>query len=317
MEHGKTIRVTPGNRRVQGWLTAAGIVGMFSMLVGRLAGTPLGWLAAFAGAAVGLSLPQVWPDSKAGRWLGRIRWGWSLPVLAVTLQYCVAGVTEYSYPGWNCVVPAALVVLLGWRGSCLDGKARERYGKLLMWGVSAAALLLVAFTIYMVSPQRLLPRTGKDLLDGLWLFLISAGAVSFLLPAEGRLPGLVSAGLGASMVAVTTGAESAALAGVLQYPFLTLCNAGAYQLRLGVLATALWVVGEAAILARVLADSPGGKWGKAFSGAVVFLLSVFMPKAEGWKLFLLAVGGTMGYVGLLLGLRTQGRYASGKKYTQE
>lgn len=301
MENGKEIRLTPSRRRVHGWMSAAGIVGLFSLLVDRLAATPLGWLAALAGAVVGLCFPQTWPDSKVGRWLGWVRWLWSLPVMAISLHYCAEGVTEYSYPGWNFVVPAALGLLLSWRGSCLDAKALERYGKMLMWMVSVIVLILVAFTVYMVRPERLLPRSWGDVKHALWIFLLSAGAVSFVLPAEGRVPGLVSAGLGAAMVAMTTGAEGVALVRLLKHPFLTICNAGAYEMRLGVLASALWVLGETAILTRILTDSPGGKWGKGISAVIVFLLVCFMPMTEGWKLILLLVGAAMGYLGLVMG----------------
>lgn len=301
MENGKEIQLTQSRKRAHGWMSAAGIVGLFSLLVDRLAAVPLGWLAALAGAVAGLCFPQMWPDSRAGRWLGRIRWLWSLPVMAVSLRYCTEGITEYSYPGWNFVVPAALGLLLSWRGSCLDAKARERYGKLLMWMVSAIVVILVVFTVYMVRPQRLLPRGWGDVKHALWIFVLSAGAVSFVLPAEGRLPGFVSAGLGAAMVAATTGAEGVALVGLLKYPFLTMCNAGAYEMRLGVLASALWVLGESAVLTRMLTNSPGGKWGKGISAGIVFLLVCFMPMTEGWKLTLLLVGAAMGYIGMIMG----------------
>lgn len=304
MENGEAIQVTESSRRVRGWLSASAIVGLFSLLMGRLAATPLGWLAGFCGVAAGLCMPQAWPGSKAGQWLGYLRWLWSLPVMAVSLRACMQSVTDYSYPGWNYCVPAALVLLLSWRGSCLDPKALERYGKLMMWSIAAIALVLVCFTVYMVEPRRLLPRTWKDAADAFWMFLLAAGAVSFVLPARGRLPGICSAGLGASMVAVTTGAESAALVAMLHEPFLTLCNAGAFGVRLGVLASALWVLGETAILTRILSNSPGGAWGKGSSAVIVFLLVCFLPVSEKWRLFLLVIGAVIGYIGMLLGIRS-------------
>lgn len=304
MENSEEIRMTSSSRRVRGWLSASGMIGVFSLLVGRLAATPLGWLGSFCGAAIAVCLARRWPTSPLGRWLGAARWLWSLPVMAVTLRICTKSVTAYSYPGWDYVVPAALVLLLGWRGSCLEPKAQERYGKLMMWALASTAVVLVGFTLYMLNPQQLLPRSWADVSEGFRMFLLTAGAVSFLLPSTGQLPGMVSAGLGAAMVAVTTGAEGAALVSLLHYPFLTLCNAGAYQMRFGVLASALWVLGETAILTRLLSESPGGKWGKGASAVVVFLLACLVPAKETWLAVLFVVGAILGYIGLLFGKRT-------------
>ncbi len=112
MENSEEIRMTSSSRRVRGWLSASGMIGVFSLLVGRLAATPLGWLGSFCGAAIAVCLARRWPTSPLGRWLGAARWLWSLPVMAVTLRICTKSVTAYSYPGWDYVVPAALVLLL-------------------------------------------------------------------------------------------------------------------------------------------------------------------------------------------------------------
>lgn len=299
-------------RRIQGWLTAAALYGLYGALIPYIASATLGWVGALLGALPAVLLPKC---PLPPRWEGTVqtlRRLWSIGAMALSLGLCAEGISDYTYSGWSKWVPALLILLVGWRGSRLDEKAQERVGKLMV----CLMLAMTGALVFLVLPRLDLrfekPTGWGDVWDALRIFLITAGATSAIMPSEGRVPGVVTAGMGAAAGGLATASEGPALAGMVRYPFLVLCDAAAFEMRLSSVGTAMWALSQSALLVLLLCRFPGGKWVKAGVGVLVLGLTLTLPWSDGVIVFLLVSGGILGYLPPLAGMVY--RHFTGRNY---
>ena len=143
------------------------------------------------------------------------------------------------------------------------------------------------------------PRSGADWLELGPFFLLSAGAAAALIPARGRAPGVSAVCVSSGAAAVTTAAEGPALASMLAYPFLTLCDAAVFEIRISSFGSAMWALSETALLIVLLSRFPGGKWVRLGAAAVVFGLSQTLPWGKGVQYTIIIVGALLGYLPVL------------------
>lgn len=283
------------------WLAGAAVFGVFGAMMPWLAAEPLGWLGAL-GVLPALLLPHY---ALAPRWehfVRALRCLWGLEAMAVSLGLCVRGVVNYSFPGWNRVVVAVLILLTVWWGSSLNPVQLDRAGKLFVWMLGITALILFALTVPRVRLRNLAVAGWDDVWGGARMVLVMLGASAALAPAHGRGPGLTTAGVGLAAVGTTTGAEGAALAGMLSYPFLTLCDAAMFNVRLSSLGGAMWVLSECALLLRLLAWFPGGKGIKALACGAALGLFLTLPWDTHVLVVFLSAGAAVAYLPLFCGL---------------
>lgn len=293
------MEVKEAARRPQGWMAGAAVYGIFGALLPRIAACPLGWAAALLGMLPAALLPRC---SLPGRWqktLRLIRCVWALEVMALSLNLCAEGLVEYDYTGWKAWCPALLMLVLGWRGSYLSSLALERLGKLMFWLLGGMAVALFLLTVPRVELGRLAVQSWRDVAEAGNIFLLTAGAASALVPAGGKAPTLASSCAGSVAVATTTGAEGAALAAMLDYPFLTLCSAAVFDMRMSPFGSAMWALSQCALLIHLLAWFPGGKWVRLGAAAAVFLLTFTLPWPDHAAYVLLAFGAAVGYLPIL------------------
>lgn len=280
-------------------MAGAAVYGIFGALLPRIAACPLGWAAALLGMLPAALLPRC---SLPGRWqktLRLIRCVWALEVMALSLSLCAEGLVEYDYTGWKAWCPALLMLVLGWRGSYLSSLALERLGKLMFWLLGGMAVALFLLTVPRVELGRLAVQSWRDVAEAGNIFLLTAGAASALVPAGGKVPTLASSCAGSIAAATTTGAEGAALAAMLDYPFLTLCSAAAFNMRMSPFGSAMWALSQCALLIHLLAWFPGGKWVQLGAAAAVFLLTFTLPWPDHAAYVLLAFGAAVGYLPIL------------------
>ena len=64
-------------QRVQGWLGAAALYGVFGCLMPYMAATPLGWVGGLLGALLAVAMPRY----HMATWLERVRCVWSIPAM--------------------------------------------------------------------------------------------------------------------------------------------------------------------------------------------------------------------------------------------
>lgn len=293
------MEVKEAARRPQGWMAGAAVYGIFGALLPGIAACPLGWAAALLGMLPAALLPRC---SLPGRWqktLRLIRCVWALEVMALSLNLCAEGLVEYDYTGWKAWCPALLMLGLGWRGSYLSSLALERLGKLMFWLLGGMAVALFLLTVPRVELGRLAVQSWRDVAEAGNIFLLTAGAASALVPAGGKAPTLASSCAGSVAVATTTGAEGAALAAMLDYPFLTLCSAAVFDMRMSPFGSAMWALSQCALLIHLLAWFPGGKWVRLGTAAAVFLLTFTLPWPDHAAYVLLAFGAAVGYLPIL------------------
>ena len=282
--------------RPRGWLTGAAVFGVFAALMPEITACPLGWAAALLGMLPAILLPKFEPRGIWGQALNLVRCLWSLEAMALTLGLCAQGLVEYNYNGWWTWCPALLLLVLGWRGSYLKERALERLGKLLVWLLCLMAAALFALTVPRAELRWLMPRSGADWLEMGRLFLLTAGAAAALVPARGRTPGVSAVCVSSGAAAVTTAAEGPALASMLAYPFLTLCDAAVFEIRISSFGSAMWALSETVLLTVLLSRFPGGKWVRLGAAAVVFGLSLTIPWGKGVQYTIIIVGALLGYL---------------------
>ena len=283
------------------WLAGAAVFGVFGALMPWLAAEPLGWLGAL-GVLPALLLPHYALSLRWEHFVRALRCLWGLEAMAVSLGLCARGVVDYGFPGWNRTVVAALILLAVWRGSSLTPVQLERAGKLFVWLLCINAAILFALTVPRVHLRNLAVSGWSDAWGGAKMILVVLGASAVLAPVQGKGPGLATAGVGLVSVATTTGAEGAVLAGMLSYPFLTLCDAALFNVRLSSLGGAMWVLSECAVLLRLIAWFPGGRGIKALVCGAVLGLFLTLPWEKHVLLIFLAVGAAVAYLPLICGL---------------
>lgn len=288
--------------RPQGWLTGAAVFGIVGALMPWAAACPLGWAALFLGLLPAVLLPKCPLPPRWEKTLRLVRCVWALEAMAVSLGLCSQGMAVYTFPGWSAWAPALLILALGWRGSYLHPKGLERVGKLMVGLLGAMALVLFLLTLPRIKLPRLAVRGWNDVWDACKIFLITAGTGSALIPAGGRGPALATAGMGSAAVALTTGAEGAALAGMLSYPLLTLCDAAMFEMRMSPFGAAMWALSEAALLILLLSWFPGGKWAAALAAVLVFALTFTLPWENHALIVFLIFGALLGYLPVLWGI---------------
>lgn len=297
--------------RTQGWLAGAALYGVFGALIPTIAATPFGWVGALLGTLPAVLLPNCPLPRKWQRRVEVLRCVWSVPFLALTLGLCARGIANYSYSNWAVWVPALLLTVVGWRGSRLDGKGQERLGKLLVFLMFLMTLVLVLLVLPRLDFH--LPRAefSQSVTGALRVFLVTLAAASAVCPAAGRLPGLSTAVLGSAAGGICVGAEGWALAAKLSYPFLVLCDAAAFEMRLSSLGSAMWAMTQSALLVLLLSRLEG-RWLRLLGAAGVFLLTFTLPWSERLVLLVLVSGAVLGYLPPVLGLICRRR--SGKNY---
>lgn len=288
--------------RSQGWLAGAAVFGIVGALMPRVAACPLGWAAVFLGLVPAAVLPRYPLPPRWEKTLRLVRCLWALEAMAISLGLCSQGMAIYTFPGWKAWAPALLILALGWRGSYLHPKGLERVGKLMVGLLGIMALALFLLTLPRLKWQRLAVRSWGDAWDAVQIFLLTAGAGAALIPARGKGPALATAGMGSAAAALTTGAEGTALAGMLAYPMLTLCDAAAFELRMSPFGSAMWALSEAALLILLLSWFPGGKGVAALACAVVFALTFTLPWQGHAVLIFLIAGAALGYLPVLWGM---------------
>lgn len=293
------VKEQAADERPRGWLTGAAVFGLFAALMPEIAACPLGWAAALLGMLPAILLPRFEHRGIWGQGLNLARCLWSLAVMALTLGLCAQGLVEYNYNGWWTWCPAVLLLALGWRGSYLMERALERLGKLLVWLLCLMAAVLFALTLPRVEPRWLMPRSGTDWLEMGRIFLLSAGTAAALIPARGRSPGVSAVCISSGAAAVTTAAEGPALASMLAYPFLTLCDAAVFEIRISSFGSAMWALSETALLTVLLSRFPGRKWVRLGAAVVVFGLSQTLPWGKGAQYTIIIVGALLGYLPVL------------------
>ena len=283
-------------RRLQGWMSAAALYGIFGCLIPYIARTPLGWLGALAGAVPALlTRPRVLP-----KWLEILRGVWGIGAVVLSVGECAGGMVGYTYPEWSAWVPVLLLLLVGWRGSKLDEKGMERCGKLLVWLMLAMTAVLVVLILPRLNLQFERPRGWSDVWEAAKVAVLVFGCAGLVAPFRGSVPGVVTALSGAAAGGVSVSALGPVLAGLLRYPFLVLCDAAVFELRLSSVGTAMWALSESALLMLLLSRIPGGKWVRGAVCAVAFALSFTLPWPEWLILAYLAVGALLGYIPYLV-----------------
>ena len=93
--------------------------------------------------------------------------------------------------------------------------------------------------------------------------------------------------------------EGAALAGMLKYPFLTLCDAAAFAMRMSPFGSAMWALSQCALLVRLLSWFPGGKWVRLAAAGAVFALTFTLPWEPKAQLVLQISGAVLAYLPIL------------------
>lgn len=293
------MEVTEAARRPQGWMAGAAVYGIFAALMPRIAACPLGWAAALLGLLPAALLPRCPLPGRWQRALQLIRCLWALEVMALSLGFCARGLVEYDYIGWQAWCPTLLILALGWRGSWLSARALERLGKLMVWLLGGMALVLFLLTLPQVELGRLAVRGWSDVAEAGKICLMMAGAASALVPTGGRGPTLATACAGSVAAATTTGAEGAALASMLDYPFLTLCSSAAFEMRMSPFGSGMWALSQCALLVSLLSWFPGGRWGRLGAAVLVFLLTFTLPWPTHAEYVLMALGAALGYLPIL------------------
>ena len=289
-------------RRVQGWMSGAAVFGVVALLLPRLEANPLGWLAALVGV-----LPAVFlPDYDSGRFVSVLRGVWSLPAMALSLHLCAAGLEDYSFVDWNVWVPSLLILLLGWRGSVLTPVARTRLGKLMCVMLCVIAAILFLFTIPRVELRNYRVRSWDEVWEAAELCLLVFASAGALIPSGGAKPGCAVALVGSGAAAITVGAEGAALAGLFAYPFLTICDAAVFGVRMGPFAASVWALAEAALLVVLLGRMPGKNAGKAVWAVAAYGLSLTMPWPDWAALTIIIVGAVLSYLPALWSILHKG-----------
>lgn len=283
------------------WLAGAAVFGVFGSLLPWLAAEPLGWLGAL-GVLPALLLPHYPLSPRWEHFVRALRCLWGLEAMALSLGLCARGAVDYGFPGWNATVVAVLILVTVWWGSGLNPVQLERAGKLFVWLLCINAAILFALTAPRIHLRNLTVTGWGDVWGGGKMILVMLGASAALAPTQGKGPGLTTAGVGLASVATTTGAEGAALAGMLSYPFLTLCDAALFNVRLSSLGGAMWVFSVCALLLRLLAWFPGGKWGKALACGAVLGLFLTLPWDRHIIVIFLAAGGAVAYLPLICGM---------------
>ena len=286
------LEVRVREKRIQGWLTGAALYGVFGCLVPYIAATPLGWLGALAGTVPALlikakRLPPV---------MNAVRGVWGLGAVVLSVGECARGIVDYTYPEWSAWVPAALLLAVGWRGSALDEKGQERCGKLLVWLMLAMTAVLVALVLPRLDLRFEKPRGWSDVWEGVRVALITFGCVSVVTPVQGRLVGGITTLSGAAAGGVSVSALGPALAGMVRYPFLVLCDAAVFELRLSSLGTAMWALSESALVILLLSRLPRGKWVKFGCCLLAFGLGFTLPWPNTLVVAYLFVGAVLGYI---------------------
>lgn len=299
-------------RRVQGWMAGAALSGVYSVLLPLIVSSTLGWAGALLGALPALLIPRCPLPRRWEKTVEVLRLVWSLPSMALVLGLCADGVSEYSYPGWDRWVPALLMLLVAWRGSKLDEKGLERCGKLVFWLILGMCALLAFFFLPQLELRFAMPRGWGDGKAAGLVFLIMAGASAAVMPATDPRPGLAAATAGAANAFLVVAAEGAALAGLLRYPFLVLCDAAAFEMRLGPVGCAIWALSVTMLVTLLLSRFPGGKWARAVAAAAVLGLTFTRPWPPQMVTALLIAGAILGYLPPLAGLVC--RYFTGKNY---
>ena len=292
-------RMGPGQRSALVW--AALLPWAASVLPGALAGTAGkgGWLSPL------LALPVLWVQRRAVRRLtgagerglneafqlrlGRLGAGaltfiyilWAAVLMAVRLRMCVRRLASVSGPGGAglcAAVTAVLALRLAWGGRAALGRAAVFLYRVLMFALLAIALLTAA----QVRGTELWPLWTWDVPNILRGGLLAAGLLcggiyaAFLEGGEGKDRSAAGCGALALLQLSVLGNFGAALAGRLEDPFLTLAGSvgveGAFQ-RVEALASALWLLGDLALLALLLqvCRSAAGKWGRTAAGAALAL----------------------------------------------
>ena len=294
-------------RRVQGWMSGAAVFGVVALLLPRLEANPLGWLAALVGVLPAVLLPSYTP----GRVVSMLRGAWSLPAMALSLHLCAAGLEGYSFVDWNAWMPGLLILLLGWRGSVLSPTARQRLGKLMCVMLCTIAAILFLFTLPRVELRNYRVQSWDEVWAALRLTLLVFGCAGALLPTGGAKPGCAVALVGSGAAAITVGAEGAALAGLFAYPFLTICDAAVFGVRMGPFAAGVWALAEAALLVVLLGRMPGKRVGKGIWAAAAFALSLTMPWPDWAALSVIITGALLSYLPALWSIlhkRKQGEF---------
>lgn len=283
------------------WLAGAAVFGVFGSLMPWLAAKPLGWLGAL-GVLPAMLLPYYPLSPRWEHFVRALRCLWGLEAMALSLELCARGAVDYGFPGWNQTVVAVLILVTVWWGSGLNPVQLERAGKLFVWLLCINAAILFALTVPRVHLRNLAVTGWSDIWGGGKMILAMLGASAAVAPIQGKGPGLTTAGVGLVSVATTTGAEGAALAGMLSYPFLTLCDAALFNVRLSSLGGAMWVCSVCALLLRLLAWFPGGKGVKALVCGAVLGLFLTLPWDGHIIVIFLAAGGVVAYLPLICGI---------------
>lgn len=286
-------------RRPQGWIAGAAVYGIVAALMPRVAACPLGWAALLLGLLPAALLPQCQLPSHWQKALQLMRCVWGLGAMALSLGMCAQGIVYYNYTGWAVWCPALLMLALGWRGSYLSPKGLERLGKLMVWLLGGMALALFLLTAPRIELSRFAVRAWGDVAEAGKIFLITLCAAATLAPSGGKVPSLTTAGAGTVAVITTTGAEGAALAGMLKYPFLTLCDAAAFAMRMSPFGSAMWALSQCALLIRLLSWFPGGKWVRLAAAGAVFGLTFTLPWQPTAQLVLQISGAVLAYLPIL------------------
>ena len=283
-------------------MAGAALSGIYSVMLPVIVSTPLGWVGALLGALPALLTPEYPLPRRWMKTVRLLRLIWSLAAMAYVLNLCAEGISEYSYPGWDKWAPALLMLLVAWRGSKLDEKGQERCGKLIYWLIFGICVLLAIFFLPQLDLRLARPRGWQDVWDAGKVFLLISGCCVAVVPVADLRPGLAAAAAGSANSFLALAAEGPALAGMLNYPFLVLCDAAAFEMRLGALGCAIWGLSVTMLLMLLLSRFSGGKWGRGMAGALVLGLTFTLP----WSrqiLFLLAVAGALlGYLPPLVGL---------------
>ena len=295
------MEVKEAARRPQGWMAGAAVYGIFGALLPRIAACPLGWAAALLGMLPAALLPRC---SLPGRWqkaLRLIRCVWALEVMALSLSLCAEGLVEYDYTGWKAWCPALLMLVLGWRGSYLSSLALERLGKLMFWLLGGAwRWRCFSLTVPRVELSRLAVQSWRDVAEaGEHFSAYGRGRPPrWCLPEEKcpHWPVPVPEALPWPPQPVRKGA---ALAAMLDYPFLTLCSAAVFDMRMSPFGSAMWALEPVRAADPPAGLVPRGKWVRLGAAAAVFLLTFTLPWPDHAAYVLLAFGAAVGYLPIL------------------
>lgn len=299
-------------RRIQGWMAGAALFGVYNALLPVIVSTALGWVGALLGCLPALLIPKCPLPRRWEKTVEVLRLAWGLAAMAYSLNLCAGGLSNYSYPGWDKWVPALLLLLVAWRGSKLDEKGLERCGKLILWLMLGMSAILAFFVLPQLELRFAAPKGWPDVWEAGRVFLITAAVSSAVMPAPDPRPGLISAAVGSATGFLVVASEGAALAGMLGYPFLVLCDAAAFEMRLGPVGSAAWALSETMLLMLLLSRFPGGIWVRALAGALVLGLTFTLPWPRQILFLLAAAGALLGYLPPIVGLVH--RHFTGRNY---